>query len=194
MFIGQFCVRYISGGKPAQIRCSKTVHAAEQAGRDEACAERRGGAKRRGRSGQRWKWGGCTESMCLSHLHPPGTMFFNLISCCLFVLPVCRDGISRSDPPSEVWVEMPLLLVFNYSWASSSHPLLTETSSLSLFHLMPCWCWGIGFTQRRRLCANSDSQLRVNYPQRLPQIPPYVHKSRCVTKRMNEQMYNRPVQ
>lgn len=36
--------------------------------------------KRRERSGVRWKLRRCSESMCLSHLHPLGSMFFNLIS------------------------------------------------------------------------------------------------------------------
>lgn len=39
-----------------------------------------GGVKRRERSGERWKLRRCSESMCLSHLHPLGSMFFNLIS------------------------------------------------------------------------------------------------------------------
>lgn len=38
--------------------------------------------------------------------------------CCLSI----SGSVSRSDPPSEVWVEPPLLLVFNYSLASDSHP------------------------------------------------------------------------
>lgn len=51
----------------------------------------RGGAvRRRERSAERWKLRRCSESMCLSHLHPLGSMFFNLISRPGLCVAVCQ--------------------------------------------------------------------------------------------------------
>lgn len=79
-----------------------------------------GEVERREKAGERWKLKRCSESMCLSHLHPLGSMFFNLISqpgLCVAVYQWQRlkvrssfRGLSRNTSPVGIQLQLSLTL------------------------------------------------------------------------------------